>query len=127
MSRWLEWLAEAQPDMFIELSEELAAENPSAASCVIARAVSALPSLVELASPLLLNGGRLIALKGPLTAEELTAGRAAAGLCGMRFVSEDRYKLPGGENRTVVVFQREGRSRTPLPRRPGMAQRHPLA
>jgi formate dehydrogenase major subunit len=27
MSRWLEWLAEAQPDMFVEMSEELAAEK----------------------------------------------------------------------------------------------------
>jgi formate dehydrogenase major subunit len=27
MSRWLEWLAEAQPDMFIEMSEELAEEK----------------------------------------------------------------------------------------------------
>lgn len=27
MSRWLEWLAEAQPEMFLELSEELAAEK----------------------------------------------------------------------------------------------------
>jgi formate dehydrogenase major subunit len=27
MSRWLEWLAEAQPDMFIEISEELADER----------------------------------------------------------------------------------------------------
>jgi anaerobic selenocysteine-containing dehydrogenase len=27
MSRWLEWLAEAQPDMFVEISEELAKEK----------------------------------------------------------------------------------------------------
>jgi formate dehydrogenase major subunit len=27
MSRWLEWLVEAQPDMFVEISEELAAEK----------------------------------------------------------------------------------------------------
>jgi formate dehydrogenase major subunit len=27
MSRWLEWLAEAQPDMFVEMSEELAKEK----------------------------------------------------------------------------------------------------
>jgi formate dehydrogenase major subunit len=27
MSRWLEWLAEAQPSMFVEISEELAAEK----------------------------------------------------------------------------------------------------
>jgi anaerobic selenocysteine-containing dehydrogenase len=27
MSRWLEWLAEAQPDMFLELSEQLAEEK----------------------------------------------------------------------------------------------------
>ena len=27
MSRWLEWLAEAQPEMFVEMSEELAAEK----------------------------------------------------------------------------------------------------
>ena len=27
MSRWLEWLAEAQPDMFVEMSEQLAEER----------------------------------------------------------------------------------------------------
>lgn len=107
-------------------AEELATERPSNADCVVFRAVSALPSLVELAAPLLRDGGRLIALKGTVIPEEMSAAETAAPLCGMKFEEEHFYTLPGGDSRTVLSFVRIGRGRTRLPRRPGMAQRHPL-
>lgn len=107
-------------------AEELAVERPSSADVVVVRAVSALASLVELAAPLLKDGGRLIALKGPVDPTELLASRRAAVLCGMKLDEEKAYTLPGGESRTVLSFIRVGRPQTSLPRRPGMAQRHPL-
>lgn len=108
-------------------AEELAVVAPGSADWVIFRAVSSLPSLVELASPLLKDAGRVVCLKGPLTREELSSGVTAAKLCGMKLTAQERYLLPQGESRTVIVFERVGRPATRLPRRPGMAQRHPLA
>lgn len=107
-------------------AEELAIQAPAEADWVVFRAVSSLPSLVELASPLLKEAGHMIGLKGPLTAEELEAGCAAAGECGMTLITHEQYALPSGERRSVVVFSRTCRSKVKLPRRPGMAQKHPL-
>lgn len=108
-------------------AEELAQTVRGSSAGVIFRAVSALPSLVELAAPLLAAEGRMIALKGRVEDSEAAAGAAAARLCGMALESRDDYTLVGGEARTVLCFRREGRPLVKLPRRPGMAQRHPLA
>ncbi len=107
-------------------AEELAAERPQAFTCVVARAVSSLAALVELASPLLKPGGRLVCMKGRLSTEESLSGDAAALACGMRALECAEFALPGGESRTIVVYERRGTVRERLPRRPGMAQRHPL-
>ncbi len=107
-------------------AEELSLSAPRSASIVIARAVSALPSLVELSSPLLRDGGRLVALKGTPDASELAAAATAARMCGMTVLSRTEYALPTGEARTLFVFERRGTPRLSLPRRPGMAQRQPL-
>ena len=102
--------------------------NRGAYSVVTARAVSSLPSLVELASPLLALGGRLVSLKGRVDDDELSRGRRAAGLCGMAEISVRRTKLPGGdEYRTIVTYERTGEPRLVLPRRDGLAQTKPLA
>lgn len=109
-------------------AEDLAAHKPAYYSVVVARAVSALPCLVELASPLLTKGGCLVALQGKLTQDDLARGDAVAALTGMRRVSKRELALPEGEERRViVVYERAGRSSTKLPRRIGLAQHHPLA
>lgn len=107
-------------------AEELALTRPAGFSVVIARALSSLPALVELASPLLIVGGRLICMKGRPTSEELASGDAAAKLCGMRPLHVHPFDLPNGENRVVVEYERYGAVRQHLPRRPGTAQRQPL-
>lgn len=106
-------------------AEELATTRPEF-STAIARAVSSLPALVELASPLLRTGGQLVALKG--TPEELERASAskAADIVGMRHSAEVPYRLPRGEARTVVTYEKVAASRMKLPRRSGMAQRQPL-
>lgn len=109
--------------------EELAQQrvHRGAYAVVTARAVSQLASLVELARPLLSEGGVLIALKAHLDEEEIRLARATAKTVGMSEKSVRRLALPGGgEQRTLVTFQRTGESRIALPRRVGLAQKSPL-
>jgi 16S rRNA (guanine527-N7)-methyltransferase len=109
-------------------AEDLALSEESAFSVVTARALSALGSLVELGSPLLKRGGRLICLKGDPRAEELESGEVAARLCGMSYSGSRDVAIPGSDAaRTIVVYERTGPAKIHLPRRPGMAQRQPLA
>lgn len=109
-------------------AEEVALERRESFAVVSARAVARLASLVELASPLLFLGGRLIALKGASVSEELQAGDAAGRLCGMMRVDCARVEVSGSEREhTVVVYERQGPALQGLPRRPGAAQRRPLA
>lgn len=107
-------------------AEELAADRPEAFNVVVARALSSLPALVELASPLLSAGGRLIAMKGRPEADERLQAVEAGRVTGMRLIEEAGYVLPNGDGRTVFVYERGGRAKVSLPRRPGMAQRQPL-
>jgi 16S rRNA (guanine527-N7)-methyltransferase len=109
-------------------AEELALREGAAFSVVTARALSALASLVELGSPLLKRGGRLICLKGDPRAEELESGATAARLCGMSYSGNRAVAIPGSDaTRTIVVYERTGPATIHLPRRTGLAQRQPLA
>lgn len=109
-------------------AEELGATHPASYAAVVARALSSLPALVELASPLLVPGGLLIAMKARPSMEELQSGNTVAERVGMIPIADDEFTLPGGdETRRVIVYRREGDSVVSLPRRPGMAQRYPLA
>ena len=109
-------------------AEELALSSPAHYSVVLARAVSSLPSLVELASPLLKIRGQLIAHKGPFDEGELARAIIVAEIAGMHYLSKREYVLPSGnEQRTVYVFEKSTEPAIDLPRRPGRAQRKPLA
>jgi 16S rRNA (guanine527-N7)-methyltransferase len=109
-------------------AEELASEMPGEFAIATARALSSLPSLVELASPLLQSGGILVAMKGRLDDDELRRGDAAAELCGMQREAAEPVVVPGMEAaRSIVTYRRVSAPRVRLPRRTGMAQRQPLA
>lgn len=107
--------------------EELAVDRPGSFAVLTARALSRLVSLLELSSPLLSRGGRLICYKAQLTDEELEEARAVESLLGMKLVSLRETVLSDGETRRViVVFEKVGKARLKLPRRIGMAQKNPL-
>ena len=108
-------------------AEEIAVARQGRYAAVVARAVSALPSLVELAAPLLVPKGHLIALKGVPDQAEYHAGAAAGKLVGLRELHRRSLSLPGGgERRTIVVYERVSDPLITLPRRVGLAQREPL-
>jgi 16S rRNA (guanine527-N7)-methyltransferase len=109
-------------------AEEAALMAESRYQHVTARALTSLPALVELASPLLVIGGTLWAMKGTPTKEELESGVRAAGLVGMSEVERLAYSLPSSdERRMIVAYEKVAEPTIMLPRRVGVAQKRPLA
>ena len=107
--------------------EELALEQRESFAVLTARALSRLVALLELSSPLLMKGGRLVCYKAQLDEDELKEARAVESLLGMKLLSQRETFLSDGETkRTILVFENVGRPRMKLPRRIGLAQKNPL-
>jgi 16S rRNA (guanine527-N7)-methyltransferase len=113
-------------------SEEWASDAPpdggrEAYGAATARAVGRLATLAELASPLLVDGGLLIAWKGHRDPDEEAEMERAAETLAM--AHEDvRWVGPyaGSRNRHLHVLRKTGGTPPALPRRPGMAKKRPL-
>lgn len=98
-----------------------------AADVVTARACAALPVLAEYALPLLHVGGRLLAWKGPIGAEELAAGAIASRMTGGGDPAVEPTRIAAlGEHRFVVV-PKVRTTPARYPRRPGEPAKRPLA
>lgn len=103
------------------------APGRNAHTVVLARAVSGLPVLVELAAPLLEEGGVLLASKTRRALEaEGDAAAVAAGRCGL--VPEPHVPLLESplDEAVCAVFRKSGPTPDWLPRRAGMAAKRPL-
>ena len=108
--------------------EELAQEKPETFAVATARALSALPSLLELAAPLLVQGGCLVAYKSDKVDEEIERAIALEEKLGMKLVSRRDLVLSDGVTpRSIIVFKKVASPTVKLPRRPGMAQKRPYA
>lgn len=108
-------------------AEALARDPTHRASwpAVTARAVAALPDLVELAFPLLEPGGVLVAWKrGEIGAELAAAGRAAAALGGgtLEMRPVEAASLAG---HCLVVATKDGATPVRFPRDPALRRRSP--
>lgn len=95
------------------LTPRLAREWGPRFAMVTSRAAFSLKRFLELAAPLLLPGGRALALKGPeLPLREIQAAEnhlAAVHLGSLEFI---KYRLPmSGEARTVILVQKKARNR----------------
>ncbi|RJR46079.1 MAG: 16S rRNA (guanine(527)-N(7))-methyltransferase RsmG [Deltaproteobacteria bacterium] len=74
---------------------------------VTSRAAFPLARFLELAAPLLLLGGRVLALKGPnLAAEEMDAARKQCGSLGLGPLEIHHYSLPFSEEPRILVVAR---------------------
>ena len=110
-------------------SEEWAAgEGLEAYDAVTARAVGSLATVVELATPLLRDGGHLVAWEGKRNPErEAAAERACPRLALAPAGVRPAGPLAGGAHRHFHLFRKTGPTPTGIPRRPGMAAKKPLA
>jgi 16S rRNA (guanine527-N7)-methyltransferase len=94
-----------------------------------ARAVGALPVVVEYCAPFVRVGGTIVAMKGRLAGEELSNGAAASDELGveLREVREVNYRAQLLQNdRNLVVLDKVGPTPRRFPRRVGVAKKRPL-
>lgn len=110
-----------------ERIEDLSIDYEGRFAVLTARALARLVSLIELASPLLQKGGRLVCYKAQVESDEIEEALAVQNLVGMKMSSRREVVLSDGEtSRTIIVFEKVARSRLKLPRRIGLAQKQPL-
>jgi 16S rRNA (guanine527-N7)-methyltransferase len=96
-------------------------------SLAVVRAVAPLATLAEYASPLLREGGLLVAWKGARDAAEERQGDAASRMLGMRLRGVEEVKpFAGARSRHLHVFEKTGATPAGIPRRPGMARKRPF-
>jgi 16S rRNA (guanine527-N7)-methyltransferase len=94
---------------------------------VTARALGRLSTIAELASPLLREGGVLVAWKGRRDEEEeaeLEAARDRLAMQGEQVLAVGPY--PGSRHRHLHVMRKAGPTPENLPRRPGTAKKRPF-
>ena len=93
-----------------------------------ARAVARLSVLCEYCLPLVKPGGSFLALKGS-PAEADTEAEAAArgiGLLGGKISRVERYSLPGGDSRTLIVIDKLSHTPAKYQRPKGKMNKAPL-
>jgi len=113
-------------------AEEAAARDSrfrEAFDLATARALAALPVVLEYCAPFVRIGGKVLAMKGRLQEEELSQGVAAAHKLGAE-LSETlevayRSQLPQKERR-LLVFDKTSVTPARFPRRIGLAKKRPL-
>lgn len=108
-------------------AEELAKERPAEFAVVTARAVAKLGVLMELASPLLVQGGRLVCYKAHVDSDELNHALELQERLGLRHATTWEFVLSDESTyRQIIVFEKAEVARIKLPRNVGMAQKKPL-
>lgn len=91
-----------------------------------ARAVAPLNTLCEYALPLVKQGGLFIALKGPDIQAELSAAANAIKVLGGEVAKAVEYKLPNGDNRSLIIIRKISHTPTKYPRKSKKIDTRPL-
>ncbi len=91
---------------------------------VTARAVAALPTLLEYCLPLCKTGGHVLAMKG--TTESTADGRRAAKILGADAGKTVQYTLPRGDERALFVYEKVSKTPKEYPRNGGRISKAPL-
>jgi 16S rRNA (guanine527-N7)-methyltransferase len=124
----IERMAIANASVVCHRAEAWAAgEGNEAYEAVTARAVGRLSVIAELASPLLSDGGILLAWKGRRNRqEEAELARAAARLAMEPVEVRPVTPYPGSRDRHIHLLRKNGATPEELPRRSGLAAKRPF-
>lgn len=117
----------ARARVICERAEAVATgEGREAYEAVTARAIGRLSTIAELASPLLTDGGALVAWKGRRDADEETElDRAGPELAMAPIEVRSVAPYPVSRNRHLHLMRKTGPTPDGLPRRPGLAKKRP--
>ncbi len=91
----------------------------------VARAVARLNTLAEYCMPFVKTGGRFIAYKGDC-GDEIKEAEKAFKVLGGEIETIDRYLLPDGDKRTLVIVKKVGPTPRTYPRGQGKERKCPI-
>lgn len=92
-----------------------------------ARAVAALPVLLEYCLPFVKTGGMFIAMKGPDAADEIKESRKALEVLGGEIAEVRNFTLPNSGNERCIVMIKKCRHTPPAyPRKSGKPTKSPI-
>jgi 16S rRNA (guanine527-N7)-methyltransferase len=128
LRRAVERLGIANAEVVCARAESWAADQGREAyDAVTARAIGRLPTVAELASPLLRDGGYLLSWRGRRDPdEEAKLARASARLAIDPVEVRAVTPYPGSRDRHIHLVRKNGPTPDDLPRRPGMAAKRPF-
>ncbi|MBQ6789513.1 MAG: 16S rRNA (guanine(527)-N(7))-methyltransferase RsmG [Clostridia bacterium] len=107
-------------------AEELArGDMRESFNIVTARAVSAMPVLIELAAPFVKVGGIFAAMKAH-SDEEVTAAANGAEILGFTAAETYEYTLPSGDVRSLVIYRKTAKTPDAYPRQYSKITSKPL-
>ncbi|WP_294406248.1 16S rRNA (guanine(527)-N(7))-methyltransferase RsmG [uncultured Ruminococcus sp.] len=94
--------------------------------CACARAVANLTELSEYCLPFVKKGGIFAALKGSGGEEELEEARNAIKILGGKVEKAEKYSLPNGDGRTLIIIRKVASTPPKYPRNKGQMKKRPL-
>ena len=103
-------------------AEEMPKDNKY--DCIVARAVAALPILLELAMPIINVGGLFIAYKA--TEDELKDSANALKILNSKVEKIVSLTLPNGDNRCLIIIKKLGETPSKYPRNYSQIKKKPL-
>jgi 16S rRNA (guanine527-N7)-methyltransferase len=120
----------ALPATAVQARAETLGHNPAHREqydLAMARAVAALPTLVEYALPFARVGGLVALSKGPKAQEECDAARRAIATLGGELLGVFPLTIPGDDvQRTLVLLRKQQPTPSHYPRRTGIPTKRPL-
>jgi 16S rRNA (guanine527-N7)-methyltransferase len=128
LRRAVDRLGIANAEVVCARAESWAADQGREAyDAVTARAIGRLPTVAELASPLLRDGGYLLSWRGRRDPDaEAKLARASARLAIDPVEVRAVTPYPGSRDRHIHLVRKNGPTPDDLPRRPGMAAKRPF-
>jgi 16S rRNA (guanine527-N7)-methyltransferase len=107
-------------------AEDFILTNRGSFDAVTAKAVAALPTLLEYAIPFLKTGGRLYAFKGQNYGEEIRQSKNALRLLGAKVERTEEKKLDGEVTRFLIIIKKTAKTEQKYPRQKNLPRLRPL-
>lgn len=105
-------------------AEDFAKDNRQRFDVAVARAVAPLNILLEYLAPLVRVGGLVVAYK--TDESEVVLAKNAANILGLTFVSANRFVLPDGSNRCLLLYKKVKNTPLVYPRGQNKPRKCPL-
>lgn len=105
-------------------AEDFAKDNRQRFDEAVARAVAPLNILLEYLAPLVRVGGSVVAYK--TDESEVVLAKNAANILGLTFVSANRFVLPDGSNRCLLLYKKVKNTPLVYPRGQNKPRKCPL-